>query len=226
MGRCRGGSSSWLAAVGWPEAVGSSRSTLIVLGAFCNCCRVYKPPKRAPLDNEYILGITLQHKQHLVLAAVTVLLCTASNLAAPVLSGMLFEHLVQAKPVQEYAQVREEEEMQLLYSRSPACRRRRQHTQDFLAFSANQHHSTCSWHLCPCDSLFGRPCPAPCPTLPSSPTPPRPDLLHPAGWIPAGAAVDACVHGQRHCSSTYLALLCHLCSISCIVFVVMICGGW
>lgn len=68
--------------------------------------RVFKPPKRAPFDNEYILGVVLQHKQHLVLAAVTVLLCTASNLAAPVLSGMLFEHLVQQRPIQEYAQVR------------------------------------------------------------------------------------------------------------------------
>lgn len=84
---------------------------------------MYKPPKRAPLDNEYILGITLQHKQHLVLAAVTVLLCTASNLAAPVLSGMLFEHLVQQKPVQEYAQVREEEGQQLLNSQPPARQR-------------------------------------------------------------------------------------------------------
>jgi hypothetical protein len=48
----------------------------------------------------------MQHKQHLLLAAVTVLLCTASNLAAPVLSGMLFDHLIQQKPIQEYAQVR------------------------------------------------------------------------------------------------------------------------
>jgi ATP-binding cassette subfamily B (MDR/TAP) protein 8 len=60
---------------------------------------------RAPLDNEYILGIALQHKQHLLMAAVTVLLCTASNLAAPVLSGMLFEHLVQQHPMERYAKV-------------------------------------------------------------------------------------------------------------------------
>jgi ATP-binding cassette subfamily B (MDR/TAP) protein 8 len=66
---------------------------------------VYTRPKRAPLDNEYILGIALQHKQHLILAAVTVLLCTASNLAAPVLSGMLFEHLVQQHPMERYAKV-------------------------------------------------------------------------------------------------------------------------
>jgi hypothetical protein len=58
--------------------------------------------------------VVLQHKQHLLLAAVTVLLCTASNLAAPVLSGMLFEHLVQQRPVQEYAQVRHTHALLLL----------------------------------------------------------------------------------------------------------------
>jgi ATP-binding cassette subfamily B (MDR/TAP) protein 8 len=52
------------------------------------------------------MGVLLQHKQHLVLATVTVLLCTASNLAAPVLSGMLFEHLVQQHPMERYAKVR------------------------------------------------------------------------------------------------------------------------
>lgn len=57
------------------------------------------------MDDEYILGIVLQHKQHLLLAGVTVLICTASNLAAPVLSGMLFEHLVQQHPLEKYAQV-------------------------------------------------------------------------------------------------------------------------
>jgi hypothetical protein len=66
---------------------------------------VYTRPKRAPLDNEYIIGIALQHKQHLLVAAVTVVLCTASNLAAPVLSGMLFEHLVQQHPMDRYAKV-------------------------------------------------------------------------------------------------------------------------
>ncbi|WIA33509.1 hypothetical protein OEZ86_006634 [Tetradesmus obliquus] len=66
---------------------------------------VYTRPKRAPLDNEYILGIALQHKQHLLVAAVTVVLCTVSNLAAPVLSGMLFEHLVQQHPMERYAKV-------------------------------------------------------------------------------------------------------------------------
>jgi hypothetical protein len=65
----------------------------------------YRPTRRAPLDDEYILGIVLQHKRHLVLAAVTVVLCTASNLAAPVLSGMLFEHLVQQHSGEAYAQV-------------------------------------------------------------------------------------------------------------------------
>lgn len=72
---------------------------------FSRACRTYTPVKRAPLDNEYILGIVMQQKQHLLLATVTVLLCTASNLAAPVLSGMLFEHLVQQHPMERYAKV-------------------------------------------------------------------------------------------------------------------------
>jgi hypothetical protein len=74
---------------------------LVVLG----CIRSYTPPKRAPFDDEYIIGIVLQHKQNLLVAAVTVMLCTASNLAAPVLSGMLFEHLVQQHPMERYAKV-------------------------------------------------------------------------------------------------------------------------
>lgn len=90
--------------------------------------RVYKPPKRRPFDDEYILGIVLQHKRHLVLATVTVLLCTASNLAAPVLSGMLFEHLVQQRPVEKYAQVRRGTALngscldQPLFSQLTSCR--------------------------------------------------------------------------------------------------------
>lgn len=79
--------------------------TAVITAANTLLCRVYTRPKRAPLDNEYILGIALQHKQHLLVAAVTVVLCTVSNLAAPVLSGMLFEHLVQQHPMERYAKV-------------------------------------------------------------------------------------------------------------------------
>lgn len=64
------------------------------------------PPRRAPLDNEYLVGLVLQHRRHLAVAAACLLLCTASNLAAPVLSGMLFETLVQRQPMERYAQVR------------------------------------------------------------------------------------------------------------------------
>lgn len=65
----------------------------------------HKQKRRAPLDDEYILGLVMQHKQHLAIALLTVTLCTASNLAAPVLSGMLFEILVQQQPMGKYAKV-------------------------------------------------------------------------------------------------------------------------
>jgi hypothetical protein len=113
------------------------------------------------LDNEYILGITLQHKQHLVIAAVTVLLCTASNLAAPVLSGMLFEHLVQQKPVQEYAQVWGK------HVGRPAA------AEQFNTPGKNAMCWTCSWPLCPSDAMLG-PCPVICPTSLPLPHPATP----------------------------------------------------
>lgn len=52
------------------------------------------------------MGLILQHRQHLAVATVCLLLCTASNLAAPVLSGLLFETLVQQQPMTRYAKVR------------------------------------------------------------------------------------------------------------------------
>lgn len=47
----------------------------------------------------------MQHRRHLIIAVVCLLLCTASNLAAPVLSGLLFETLVQQQPMSRYAEV-------------------------------------------------------------------------------------------------------------------------
>jgi hypothetical protein len=68
--------------------------------------RTNRPPtRRAPLDNEYLIGLVLQHRHHLIIATVCLLLCTASNLAAPVLSGLLFETLVQQQPMERYAKV-------------------------------------------------------------------------------------------------------------------------
>jgi hypothetical protein len=181
--------------------------------------RTYKPPKRAPFDNEYILGILMQHKQHLLLATVTVLLCTASNLAAPVLSGMLFDHLIQQKPLQEYAQVRWQSEyvgpytaiagifvLVIIPSSTRLCLRSSGSwrsaclamlAQDRISlisklhrfFSPVQPPSTHS--SCPACRT---------PSHPSTPPPCPPDLLHPAGGLPPGAAADACVHGQHHSS--------------------------
>ncbi len=46
-----------------------------------------------------------RERRHLALAAVTLVLCTASNLAAPVLSGMLLELLISGQPLTKYAEV-------------------------------------------------------------------------------------------------------------------------
>lgn len=61
--------------------------------------------QREPFDNEYLLGLLWHQRKHLLLATATLLFCTASNLAAPVLSGMLLECLVQNKPPEIYGQV-------------------------------------------------------------------------------------------------------------------------
>ncbi|EFJ41513.1 hypothetical protein VOLCADRAFT_107667 [Volvox carteri f. nagariensis] len=61
--------------------------------------------KRAPFDNEYLLGLVWRERRHLALALFTLLLCTASNLAAPVLSGMLLEMLVSGQSMTKYAEV-------------------------------------------------------------------------------------------------------------------------
>ncbi|KXZ54890.1 hypothetical protein GPECTOR_4g962 [Gonium pectorale] len=61
--------------------------------------------KRAPFDNEYLLGLVWRERRHLALAAATLLACTASNLAAPVLSGMLLEMLVSGESLTRYAEV-------------------------------------------------------------------------------------------------------------------------
>lgn len=52
-----------------------------------------------------MMGLVLLQRQHLLIAGTCLLLCTASNLAAPVLSGMLLDTLVQRQPLEQYMQV-------------------------------------------------------------------------------------------------------------------------
>jgi ATP-binding cassette subfamily B (MDR/TAP) protein 8 len=61
------------------------------------------PTPRAPLDNEYILSLVFHERRHLALAGAALVLCVAANLASPVLSGLLFEVLVQRQPFENYA---------------------------------------------------------------------------------------------------------------------------
>ena len=57
---------------------------------------------RRPLDDKYIISLVLQEKKSLAVATICLLLCVGSNLASPVLSGMLFETLVRQAPFSSY----------------------------------------------------------------------------------------------------------------------------
>jgi len=61
--------------------------------------------KRAPFDNEYMLGLVWQQRQRLFIAGLCLFICTASNLASPVLSGMLMETLVKNQPVEQFGKI-------------------------------------------------------------------------------------------------------------------------
>jgi hypothetical protein len=137
-----------------------------------------QPVKRAPLDNEYVVGLVLQHRTHLILATVCLLLCTASNLAAPVLSGLLFETLVQQQPMTRYAEVRRRAAGPRLFG-CRAGRRRRRGGEEL-------------------SGPGGRSTPVPAAAVADAhPAPPPPGVLHPAGGLRAGAAADEGVHGER-----------------------------
>jgi ATP-binding cassette subfamily B (MDR/TAP) protein 10 len=58
--------------------------------------------RRAPLDDMYIVSLILQQRKSLAIASVSLLLCVAANLASPVLSGLLFETLVNKAPFSSY----------------------------------------------------------------------------------------------------------------------------
>lgn len=58
--------------------------------------------RRAPLDRRFILGAVLRQRGNLLVAGAALLLCVAANLASPVLSGALFETLIQGQPFSRY----------------------------------------------------------------------------------------------------------------------------
>jgi ATP-binding cassette subfamily B (MDR/TAP) protein 10 len=65
----------------------------------------YQNTPRAPLDSIYIRSLVWQQKKQLAIGAVCLLICVASNLASPVISGLLFETLVQNKPFENYSKL-------------------------------------------------------------------------------------------------------------------------
>ena len=58
--------------------------------------------RRGPLDDRYIFSLIIKQKKRVVVSLLSLLCCVASNLASPVLSGMLFESLVTKQPLSEY----------------------------------------------------------------------------------------------------------------------------
>ena len=58
--------------------------------------------QRHALDDTYILSLVWQQQRALLTALGALLLCVASNLTSPVLSGMLFELLVQGQPLAKW----------------------------------------------------------------------------------------------------------------------------
>lgn len=61
--------------------------------------------ERSPLDNTYLRGLLWNERVNLVIAVVCAVLCTCSNLAAPVISGYLFEVLAGRQPAALYPKV-------------------------------------------------------------------------------------------------------------------------
>ena len=55
----------------------------------------------APLGRRVVWRLLLQHRRHLALAGVSLVLCVGMNLLSPVLQGMLFDVLVRGQPFQQ-----------------------------------------------------------------------------------------------------------------------------
>lgn len=57
--------------------------------------------REPPLGSRMVWRLLRQQKRHLLLAAVSLVLCVSMNLASPVLQGMLFDVLVRGQPFQQ-----------------------------------------------------------------------------------------------------------------------------
>ena len=64
------------------------------------------PAGRSAVDNQFILGLLWQERADVAIALLCALLCTVSNLAAPVISGYFIECLAGRQPMSLYPKVR------------------------------------------------------------------------------------------------------------------------
>jgi ATP-binding cassette, subfamily B (MDR/TAP), member 10 len=92
-----GASTSPVVAASLEHTNGASTSPTVVA--------YYENTPRAPLDNKYIWSLVLQQRGHLALGGLCLIICVLSNLASPVISGLLFETLVMNKPFGNYSKL-------------------------------------------------------------------------------------------------------------------------
>jgi hypothetical protein len=64
-----------------------------------------RAPKRYAFDDHYIWGLIRMETKPLLVSGLCLVLCTLSNLAAPVLSGQFLEAIVQQKPMEEIQKI-------------------------------------------------------------------------------------------------------------------------
>lgn len=61
--------------------------------------------ENGPFSGAYLWSLALRHKRHTLIGLLSVLVCASCNLAAPVLTGVLFESLASAAPMHSYWRV-------------------------------------------------------------------------------------------------------------------------
>jgi hypothetical protein len=92
---------------------------------------IIRSKERTVIDNEYILGLLWQQRKDIAIALVCAVLCTISNLAAPVISGYFIEILAGRQPTSLYLKVRHARRTHtdsMLRSTQFACGMLRRHT--------------------------------------------------------------------------------------------------
>ena len=76
---------------------------------------------RSAVDNQYIRGLVWAERKNLLIALICALICTCSNLAAPVIAGFLLEILAGRQPLELYPKVRPCAQCMSYHEAMPPC---------------------------------------------------------------------------------------------------------